>query len=363
MADTMDKILRIAYLGDGRCVHNKILCQYMSNLGHEIHFISEYLLDIPNIINHTIPNQNLGFIRHILAAGKLKKILRQIKPDILHIQNLTGYGYWAMWAGFHPTIVTSWGSDLHTLPNKNLTVRFLVKRVLSFADVITADCQYLLDLATKLGADKSKLHLSGWGIDFQNLKIHEHKANNSDCIVYHNRRTESFLRKQESRYNRQFEDLFNIEDILFVAYNCNPKATFWITDHSNLSTKLRNKGENIKFIKPTEGQPFDRLQLADIYITIPTRDGTSLAMLEAMATGLAIIASDIPANREWIAHNENALLVKVGDRTGLVNAIQKLTVSPELRQRLGAAAHKTVKTKADRQKYFDELIKIYMRLC
>ena len=39
---------------------------------------------------------------------------------------------------------------------------------------------------------------------------------------------------------------------------------------------------------------------ADTYISCAQSDGTSVSLLEAMATGLPLIVTDIPSNREWV---------------------------------------------------------------
>jgi glycosyltransferase involved in cell wall biosynthesis len=47
----------------------------------------------------------------------------------------------------------------------------------------------------------------------------------------------------------------------------------------------------------------------DIYVSTSLDDGTSISLLEAMASGAFPIVSDIPSNREWICDGENGFLV------------------------------------------------------
>jgi colanic acid/amylovoran biosynthesis glycosyltransferase len=77
---------------------------------------------------------------------------------------------------------------------------------------------------------------------------------------------------------------------------------------------------------------------ADIFVRTSTTEGRSLAILEAMAAGCAVVASDIPANSEMISDGHNGLLVRAGDVAALSKALQSLLVDPHLRQRLGEAA-------------------------
>jgi colanic acid/amylovoran biosynthesis glycosyltransferase len=91
---------------------------------------------------------------------------------------------------------------------------------------------------------------------------------------------------------------------------------------------------------------FRTSRLPSCIVSVPTTDGTSVALLEAIATGAAVVASDIPANREWITDGENGLLVPSADATALGKALLRLAADPEERARLGRAARQTAVERA-----------------
>lgn len=62
---------------------------------------------------------------------------------------------------------------------------------------------------------------------------------------------------------------------------------------------------------------------ASFYLSASLSDGTSSSLLEAMASGLIPIVSDIAANREWIIPGENGLLFAPGDHQGLAAQIRR----------------------------------------
>jgi len=80
------------------------------------------------------------------------------------------------------------------------------------------------------------------------------------------------------------------------------------------------------------------LQLADIFALTSPAEGFSCALAEAMASGLACLACDIPANRQLIHSGVNGLLVPAGDATAVAAAFGALVTGPGLRARLGLAA-------------------------
>jgi len=74
------------------------------------------------------------------------------------------------------------------------------------------------------------------------------------------------------------------------------------------------------------------------------RDGLPNVVLEAMASGLAIVGSDVAAIPTAIDHRVTGLLVEPGDVRGLANAISELTKDADLRAALGANARSRVQT-------------------
>jgi glycosyltransferase involved in cell wall biosynthesis len=73
---------------------------------------------------------------------------------------------------------------------------------------------------------------------------------------------------------------------------------------------------------------------ADAFVFPSLKEGWGLALLEALAAGLATVASDIPVFREFLSERD-ALLVPAGDPGALADAMVRLAADPELRSRLG----------------------------
>jgi glycosyltransferase involved in cell wall biosynthesis len=68
----------------------------------------------------------------------------------------------------------------------------------------------------------------------------------------------------------------------------------------------------------------------DVYLSASRSDGTSLSLLEAMATGLFPIVSRIAANSAWVEDGVGGLLHRVGDPLGLARRVGELARRPEL---------------------------------
>lgn len=91
-------------------------------------------------------------------------------------------------------------------------------------------------------------------------------------------------------------------------------------------------------------------------------EGLSLALLEAMASGRAVIATDIGENRAVIEHGRSGVLVNPGDADALAGAAVRLLKDEKERQRLGEAARLTVKERFGVERWVGEVLAIYEEL-
>jgi glycosyltransferase-like protein len=75
---------------------------------------------------------------------------------------------------------------------------------------------------------------------------------------------------------------------------------------------------------------------ADAFAFPSVKEGFGLVVLEALAAGLPVVASDIPVFAEYLRDGENALLVPPGDAAALAGALHRLAGDPALRKALAA---------------------------
>jgi L-malate glycosyltransferase len=91
------------------------------------------------------------------------------------------------------------------------------------------------------------------------------------------------------------------------------------------------------------------LQRTDIYVHSTFGETMSNSILEAMAAGLPIVASDVPGVSNLIRHEEDGLIVPPGNPAALATAIRRLLDSPMLRQELGRRARERVEVEFSRR--------------
>jgi glycosyltransferase involved in cell wall biosynthesis len=99
-----------------------------------------------------------------------------------------------------------------------------------------------------------------------------------------------------------------------------------------------------------------------IYLSASKWDGTSLSLLEAMASGLFPIVSDIKANSAWVQNGVNGYLHKAANADSLANCILRLLDNPEIIQNATRYNRQQVCKKADRKTNMKCLEEIYNKL-
>ena len=99
------------------------------------------------------------------------------------------------------------------------------------------------------------------------------------------------------------------------------------------------------------------LRGADVLLNASRAEGISNAILEGMACGLPILASDIPSNREVVEAGVNGLLFR--DPADLAEQAVRLAADPELRRRLGEAGRRIAAERFSWEVERDALIRAY----
>jgi glycosyltransferase involved in cell wall biosynthesis len=100
---------------------------------------------------------------------------------------------------------------------------------------------------------------------------------------------------------------------------------------------------------------------ADVFVLASRAEGLPNALLEAMASGLACVATDIPGSRDALAHG-GGLLVAAEDRDALARAIDGLAGNAPERSRLGAQARRVIEERYALGRVAERYLELYAGL-
>lgn len=97
----------------------------------------------------------------------------------------------------------------------------------------------------------------------------------------------------------------------------------------------------------------------DVFVMPSLQEGLGLALMEAMAQGLAVVGSAVGGIKTLIRDGQNGLLVMPADPVSLAEAIKRLLADKQLRDNLGASARKFIMDNFSKEKMIDETERVY----
>ena len=157
------------------------------------------------------------------------------------------------------------------------------------------------------------------------------------------------------RFSKGSDDIFKIADMF-------PDKQFIIVGSVTDEMKQLKKPGNVQLLGRLEADDVNReLDDADIFLFPSLSEGFSNALLEAMARGLPVIATDVGANAEMIK-NMGGRVVEVHDIDGMCRAIKELKPT-SVREEMSAWNMHTVRKKYEHNIVMNQIMNIYNSIC
>ena len=149
-----------------------------------------------------------------------------------------------------------------------------------------------------------------------------------------------------------------------IVHKNNNRCRLIIIGKGHLENELKSKAielnldKEIVFLKD-RNDVFEILRASDIFVFPSLYEGFGIALIEAMASGLPVIASDIDVLRELVDNNIDGILIENGNHVKLAETISSLIDDIELRHCLGKNAREKAMKLSDPVRYAKELENIY----
>jgi len=364
--------VRVCYVANPHSIHVQRWVRYFTTRGHEVHLINARAapaLPLPGVTLHQARPYPIPRLRNLALGWATRRLVRQIRPDLLHAHQISPDGWLAAMAGFHPLLMTAWGSDLFLGPQVGWRFRLLIRWALRTADYVTCVSESLAQVAHALGADRARLEVAPWGVDTSTFSprgdgaaLHPQPGLGPGPVVL-------WVRAIRPVYNPlDFAQamprvLEQVPDAQFLvrtySYDPNLLAQFQtIVQESGVSGSVRYVGD-----LPDDEAIAALYRKADVAVSVPSSDGAPVSVLEAMACGAVPVLSDLPSLREWVQDGREALLVPTGDVAAIAAAIARLLADEPLRREMSANAVKLVQQRGDSRVWMAHAEEIYRQLC
>jgi L-malate glycosyltransferase len=350
------ELVRVLYFSDNTSNHNRRVLEKLIFSGHEVHFLnlttSSEAKDWPP---SGVKVVDARFARPSGATPgdceqlvpEFKSILKQVQPDLVHAGPVQTCAYIAALSGFNPLLVMSWGSDLLLQARHSAAHAHATQVALKGADGFFCDCDAVRASAkTYVEIPDDRIAQFPWGITRGSFGpggtsiTKEQVGWDKNAFVFIS--------------TRSWEPVYGIDVLLDAfrrAHNADKRLRLlllgggsqgericrFLSDHK-LGGAIAAPGVIVNSEMPSW------FRAADAYISCTRSDGTSVSLLEAMATGLPAVVTDLPANREWVTDGQNGFLAIAGSpedfatqmlRAAQLTAVQRATIA-ERNQRMVA---------------------------
>lgn len=355
--------MRICFVGPANSAHIVKWCTWFTNHGHEVHVISFSQGDITNTTVHVIDAgvtaQSSDFvkIKYLLSGKQIKKLIDEIKPDIVNAHYATSYGTALALSGVKNYVLSVWGSDVYDFPQKSFLHKALLKYSLKKASYLFSTSQAMADEARKY-TDK-EFEITPFGVDTE--------------LFSPNKRTRT--EKDDSFVIGTVKGLSDKYGISYLLH-----AVAEIKNQGNIPIKLRIAGKGpqekeyrqlaneigisditnwLGFISQEQAaQEWANMDVAVIPSTLES-ESFGVSAVEAQACGTPVIVSDIPGLMEATKPGETSVVVKRKDRHAIAAALNELYRDRKKLEEMGKLAVDFVKETYELNNCFNKIERLF----
>jgi len=242
------------------------------------------------------------------TPGLIRAMIRRWRPWLIHSHQADSVSWHTVRAAREsgvPVVVTIWGSDVLATPQRSPLHRWMVRSTLLGAAGWTGDARILLDSAGLLVGRRARTKPQALIL----LGIDGLKSNPPQ------------IRERRILSCRLHRPLYRIDLIIEAFASLPAELSDWVLevagdgDETPRLTELAKAlgvADRVEFVGfLNQAQLQESYRRSAVFVSIPLSDGTSVSLLEAMASGCLPVLSDLPANREWVVDALNGRLVDV----------------------------------------------------
>ena len=295
----------------------------------------------------------------------LRVVLNEMKPNVVIAGPVQQGSLIAALAGANPLVAVSWGTDVLVDADSTPLCDHMTHRALEASSLVFGDCRAVREAVKAHGGpDDAHIVTFPWGIDLDRyrpgpsaLKIRE-ELGWQDADVFISTRT--------------WEPVYAI-DVLLKAFAAlhrkRDSVRLVLLGDGSLASQIHAQIEELGIGDlvhapgrvPQSDLP-DWFRMADAYVSSALSDGTSISLLEAMATGLPVVVSESFGNLEWVQQGVNGALAQPGRASSFAEAMRFVIEDPSRSQRMSSTNIEMANAKANWDNNFPELVKAVEKL-
>jgi L-malate glycosyltransferase len=293
----------------------------------------------------------------------LKKVFRQLGPDLVHAGPIQGPAFLAALSGVKPLVSMSWGYDLLMDADRSFIWSWASRHTLKKSAVLLGDCEAVRQKAIKLGMPEGRIVIFPWGVDLDHFSpAAPSDVEHTDPPVF----TLLSTRSWEPIYGVELIARAFVKAVRLLDVQGKNNLRLVMLGSGSLSSEIRKifvQGgvqDRVHFPGQVSWANLPRFyRAAHLYLSASHVDGSSVSLLEAMACGCPVLVSDIPGNQEWVNPGETGWLFRDADAEDLCQGILQAVENKSKLIEMGQAGRRKVEERADWNRNFCKLLDAY----
>lgn len=379
--------MKICFIADANSIHARRWISYFCTSENEIHVLSTtrclqplqgaIIHNLPSMGGTNVPTDGIGiagssqpgrkatgardgvstwlrsFVGRILEESSLyrslyipykvirftpkaAKIVKELRPDLVHCLRLPVEGYIGGLIGYHPLALSTWGEDMVFFAEKSRLCRWLTTRAMSNADIYFPDSLRDKYLAEAYGFSASRptfvVPVTG-GLEIEKIPV-----GRKDVSAIHIARKKIGISNDTNLiisvrgYKAFYVDIEPLVRAVPKVIKVFPDTVFILRGNtkSNAYRRLKRMIDelgieaNVRLVDRLSAEELtDHFTASDIMISVTLWDGLPVSLLEGMAFGLIPLMSVHSPIQEWIHEGENGFFFDPKDPDSIARAIIK----------------------------------------
>ena len=328
--------MKLAFLAGHSSIHTVKWVNEMAYRGHEVHLITMH----PGTeeLHQNIRVHKLPFTPphgYYLNTWHLRRLLHQINPDILNTHYASGYGTLARLSGFHPNLLSVWGSDVFDFPYESTMKMRIMQKNLSAADRIASTSNIMKRQTEAIYKPDKEIAVTPFGVDCDKFRPMAIGRDETKLRI-------GTVKKMAPKYGiatlieafallkKQYQG-----DVELVLVGGGPEE-----DNLKLLAQKLDVDSHVDFVGliPHHTVP-EYLNSFDIYVALSALDSESfgVAVIEASACGVPVVVSDAGGLPEVVVDGETGFIVPRNNPEDAAERFLRLLRNSQLRKEMGKA--------------------------
>ena len=298
-------------------------------------------------------------LAYLLTFPRLRKIIRAFQPDVVHAHYVSSYGVTGALAGFHPYVISVWGTDIFEAPRNSSIMRKLVEFAFRRSDVVCSTSQAMKEETEKY--TNKPVVLTPFGVD--TVRFSPQPRAHHDFFTF------GLVKSMEPVYGIDYllkayhllgrmvsPEIFAQTRLVLVGGGPQMGDYQTLAKELGLSQHVEFRGKIPHDQVPTAMNEFD------VFVMPSVQESFGVSALEAQACGVPVIVTNVGGIPEVLEEGKTGYMVEPRDPQALAEKMLYLLQQEALRMAFSQAAREFVLERYDWEKNAKGMEDLYHEL-